>query len=140
MLWLKALHLIAMVTWFAGLFYLPRLFVYHTQVSDTDGNQRFQIMERKLFAIMTLGALLTIVFGIWLIAGYGMEWFRHQHWLHAKLVFVIALIAFHAWCGVIVRRFAAGRNTRPERFYRLINEIPVIPLVGIIFLAVLRPF
>ena len=140
MLWLKALHLIFMVTWFAGLFYLPRLFVYHTQVTDAEGNQRFKIMEKKLFAIMTLGAVLTIVFGLWLIAGYGMEWFRSQHWLHAKLTLVIVLIAFHAWCWQIIRRFAADRNTRPERFYRMINEIPAIPLVGIILLAVLRPF
>ncbi|QGX39209.1 CopD family protein [Permianibacter aggregans] len=140
MLWLKALHLIFMVTWFAGLFYLPRLFVYHTQVSDAEGNQRFKIMEKKLFAIMTMGGLLTIIFGVWLTVGYGMEWFRYQGWLHAKLTLVIALIAYHIWCGFIVHRFATDRNTRPERFYRMINEIPVIPLVGAIILAVLRPF
>jgi len=140
MLWLKALHLIFMVTWFAGLFYLPRLFVYHTQVTDDAGNQRFKIMEKKLFAIMTMGAVLTIILGVWLITGYGLEWFRQQGWLHAKLTLVAALIAYHVWCGFIIRTFAADRNTRPERFYRMINEIPVVPLVGIIFLAVLRPF
>lgn len=140
MLWLKAFHLIFMVTWFAGLFYLPRLFVYHTQVRDPEGNQRFKVMEKKLFGIMTLGALLTIGFGLWLIHGYGMDWFRAQHWMHAKLALVMLLLAFHVWCAFIIRSFARDQNQRSERFYRLINEIPVVPLIGIILLAVLRPF
>ena len=140
MLWLKAFHLIFMVTWFAGLFYLPRLFVYHTQVKDPDNQARFVTMERKLFIIMTIGAVLTYLLGFALIHQYGSEWFRLQHWLHAKLLLVIALTAFHLWCYFLLRQFALGRNSHGERFFRLINEIPVIPLVGIILLAVLRPF
>lgn len=140
-LWIKAFHLIAMVTWFAGLFYLPRLFVYHCQVKDADNNARFKIMERKLYwAITTPGAIVTIALGLAAIHGYGIEWFKQQGWLHLKLVFVLLLIGFHLWCGRLLRDFAADRNQRSERFYRAINEIPVIPLIAIILLAVLRPF
>jgi protoporphyrinogen IX oxidase len=141
MLWLKAFHLITMVTWFAGLFYLPRLFVYHCQVKDAENNERFKIMERKLYwAITTPGAALTVLLGLSAIYGYGWEWFRLQGWLQLKLVFVALLIVFHIWCGLLLRDFAADRNRRSERFYRAINEIPVLPLIAIILLAVLRPF
>ncbi|NQD39105.1 protoporphyrinogen oxidase HemJ [Permianibacter sp. IMCC34836] len=141
MLWLKALHLIFMVTWFAGLFYLPRLFVYHCQVKDAENNERFKVMERKLFwAITTPGGVLTILFGLLLIHGYGLDWFRQQGWLHIKLAFVLLLIGYHIWCGKLLADFAADRNRRSERFYRAINEIPVLPLIAIILLAVLRPF
>lgn len=141
MLWLKALHLITMVTWFAGLFYLPRLFVYHCQVTDQDNNARFKVMEHKLYwAITTPGAVLTVTFGLLAIHNYGLDWFRQQGWLHAKLAFVLLLIGFHIWCGILLRDFAQDRNRRSERFYRAINEIPVLPLIAIILLAVLRPF
>jgi len=140
MLWLKAFHLIFMVTWFVGLFYLPRLFVYHTQVKDSDNHARFVTMERKLFIIMTMGAVLTYLFGLALIHQYGSEWFRSQHWLHAKFLLILLLTAFHVWCYFLMRQFALKQNSHSERFYRLINEIPAIPLVGIILLAVLRPF
>jgi len=133
--------LIFMVTWFAGLFYLPRLFVYHCQVKDADNNQRFKVMEHKLFwAITTPGAVLTVLAGAFLISGYGLEWFKAQGWLHAKLVVVAILLGFHIWCGFLLRDFAADRNRRSERFYRAINEMPVLPLIVIIVLAVLRPF
>ncbi len=140
MLWLKALHLITMVTWFAGLFYLPRLFVYHTQVKDEDNNARFKIMERKLFwAITTPGGVLTLILGTAMISNYGMDWFRLQGWLHAKLALLLLLAGFHIWCGKLLNELARNQR-RSEKFYRLINEIPVIPLIGIILLAVLRPF
>lgn len=140
MLWLKALHLITMVTWFAGLFYLPRLFVYHTQVKDEDNNARFKIMERKLFwAITTPGGVLTLILGTAMIVNYGMDWFRLQGWLHAKLALLLLLALFHIWCGQLLRELARNQR-RSEKFYRLINEIPVFPLIGIVLLAVLRPF
>ncbi len=137
MLWLKALHIIFMVTWFAGLFYLPRLFVYHVDCTDTAGHERFRIMERKLFAIMTIGAVLTAVFGAWLLAGW--HWPITELWLQIKLLLVATLIVYHILCGVLVQRFATGQNRRSGIFYRWFNEIPAILLVAIVLLAVLRP-
>ena len=140
-LWLKALHLIAMVTWFAALFYLPRLFVYHTQVNDEEGYARFVIMERKLLnAIATPGAFVTIVLGLLLLFSYGMDYFRAAHWLHAKLLFVIILLGFHGYCWKLQKAFANKQNKHSEKFFRIINEIPVLPLVAIIVLAVVKPF
>lgn len=139
-LWLKALHLIFMVTWFAGLFYLPRLFVYHSQVHDADNNARFKTMESKLYwAITTPGAILTLLCGSLLVYQYGGEWFKAQHWLHIKLLFIAVLAVFHVYCGKLVQDFALDRQRRSERFYRMINEIPVLPLIAIILLAVIRP-
>lgn len=137
MLWLKALHIIFMVTWFAGLFYLPRLFVYHVDCSDPAGNERFRIMERKLFAIMTLGAILATLFGVWLLAVW--HWPVTELWLQIKLALVTALFAYHVFCGVLVKRFAAGRNHYSGIFYRWFNEFPVLILISVILLAVLRP-
>jgi putative membrane protein len=140
-LWLKALHLIFMVTWFAGLFYLPRLFVYHSQAHHSDELARFKIMEKKLlWAITTPGGVLTVLFGTALILQYGYDWFATQHWLHVKLLFVAVLIAFHLYCIRLTVELARGERHRSERFYRLINEIPVLPLIAIVLLAVLRPF
>ena len=140
MLWIKALHIIAMVTWMAGIFYLPRLFVYHTQANaqgDVAGDARFKIMERKLFwGIMTPSAVLTIVFGCWLWFGYGIA----GKWLMWKLVFVLFLIAFHGWCLLQMRSFAAGRNKRSERYFRALNEMPVLALFAIVVLVVVKPF
>ncbi|MEM9102001.1 MAG: protoporphyrinogen oxidase HemJ [Pseudomonadota bacterium] len=141
MLWVKAFHIIAMVTWFAGLFYLPRLFVYHTQSHDAQSNERFKVMERKLYyAITTPGMIITILLGLWLIHGYGAEFFRESKWLHVKLVFVMILMGFHLYCGKLLRDFAQDKNTKSETFLRAINEIPVIPLIAIVILAVVRPF
>jgi putative membrane protein len=138
MLWIKAWHVIFMVTWFAGLFYLPRLFVYHASTTDAAGIERFRIMESRLFAIMTIGAFLTAVFGAWLL-------FRNPAllgtgWLRAKLVLVVLLIGYHAWTWRLMRDFAAGRNVRSARWYRWFNELPSLLLAGIVLLAVARPF
>ena len=138
MLIVKSLHIIFMVTWFAGLFYLPRLFVYHAQAEDRRSLARFKVMERKLFwGIMTPGAVLTIAFGLWLWLG----WFRGASgWLHAKLFLVLLLVAYHVWCAVLVRDFAADRNRKTHRWYRWFNEVPAVVLVLVVLLVVLKPF
>jgi len=140
-LWLKALHIIALVTWFAGLFYLPRLFVYHAMLADDPaGHERFCTMERKLYrAITTPGGIVTIASGLALVIGYG-EVALGWGWLHAKLVLVALLIGYHLWCGRLVRTFARGENTRDHRWYRVFNEAPTLLLIGIVILAVVRPF
>lgn len=137
MLWVKALHLIFMVTWFAGLFYLPRLFVYHAQSSDHLSLERFKVMERKLFfGIMTPGAVLTVIFGTWLWLGYGLG----GRWLLVKLVLVALLIAYHVYCGVLLLDFKHDRNRHGHVFYRWLNELPVLVLIAVVLLAVLKPF
>ena len=140
MLWIKAFHLMAMVTWFAGIFYLPRLFVYHAMTEDEPGRERFRTMERKLYrGIMNPSMIATLIFGTWLIAlnpGHYLE----QGWLHVKLLLIAVLVAYHLWCGHFVRLFRDERNTRNHVFFRVINEAPVLLLVAIILLAVLRPF
>ena len=138
MLWVKSLHIIAMVTWFAGLFYLPRLFVYHALTRDPIGSERFKVMERKLYVgIMTPGAVLTIGSGLWLWLGYGIG----GGWLYAKLGLVLILIAHHAWLGKLMIDFRRDRNRHGDVFYRWINEIPALPvLIGVVLLVVLKPF
>ncbi len=137
MLWIKALHIAFMVTWFAGLFYLPRLFVYHAMTTDEAGIERFKVMERKLFyGIMTPGALLTIVFGTWLWLGYGFG----GGWLHAKLALVALLVIYHAYCGKLLIDFKHGRNTHGHVFYRWLNEMPVLVLLAVVILVVVKPF
>jgi putative membrane protein len=138
MLWLKAFHVIAIVTWFAGLFYLPRLYVYHAQASDSISTQRFEIMERRLFAIMTIGAAASIFFGgLMLIESPG---YLQMTWLKVKLLFVALLIAYHAYCYKLMRDFAAQRNTRSSRWFRALNELPSLFLIVIVILAVVKPF
>jgi putative membrane protein len=141
-LWIKALHLIFMVTWFAGLFYLPRLFVYHALAADDPvGSARFKVMERKLYwGITTPGGILTLVFGVWLLVGQGVEHYRAQGWLHAKLALVASLVVYHLWCGHYVKRFAEDRNPHGHVYYRWFNEYPVLVLIGVVILAVVRPF
>ena len=140
MLWVKALHIIFVITWMAAIFYLPRLFVYHVQAlneSDTRGSERFKIMERKLFnGIMTPGAVLSIVFGLWLWLGYGIS----GAWLHAKLTLVLLLVAYHALCWKHLRAFRDDRNTHSDRYFRIINELPVFLLFGIVIFVVVKPF
>ncbi len=136
--WIKAWHVVFMVTWFAGLFYLPRLFVYHAATNDSAGIERFRVMERRLFAIMTIGAALTAAFGVWLLAREPV--LLETGWLRAKLALVALLIGYHAWLGKLVRDFAAGRNAHSPRWYRWFNEIPTLLLIGIVLLAVARPF
>jgi putative membrane protein len=136
MLWIKALHIIFMVTWFAGLFYLPRLFVYHSTATDAAGIERFKIMERKLFyGIMTPGAILTLIFGVWLWLGYGFN----GTWLHIKLALVIVLIAYHIYCGKLLMDFKHDRNKHSHTFYRWLNEFPVLILIAVVILAVVKP-
>src|SRR5688500_14176542 len=126
-----------MVPWFAGLFYLPRLFVYHASTTDTAGAERFRVMEARLFVIMTIGAVLTAVFGAWLVALNPA--LLETGWLRAKLALVALLIVYHAWVGLLVRDFAAGRNAHSPRWYRWFNEVPGLLLIGIVLLAVARP-
>ncbi len=136
MLWIKALHIVFMVTWFAGLFYLPRLFVYHSTATDTAGIERFKIMERKLFyGIMTPGAILTLIFGVWLWLGYGFN----GTWLHIKLALVMVLIAYHIYCGKLLLDFKHDRNKHSHVFYRWLNEFPVLILIAVVILAVVKP-
>ncbi|MCS5709438.1 protoporphyrinogen oxidase HemJ [Candidatus Berkiella cookevillensis] len=142
MLWVKALHIIFMVTWFAGLFYLPRLFVYHCEITkdETVHYQRFCKMEKKLFwIIMTPGALLTIGFGVWLLTLLGHEYFATQPWLHLKMTLVLALIIYHFYLLKQLLSFQAGKNTHSARFYRILNEFPSIILFAAVLLAVLKP-
>jgi putative membrane protein len=138
MLAIKSLHIIFMVAWFAGLFYLPRLFVYHALADDAIGIERFKVMERRLYrGIMTPSAVLTLAFGLWLWLGYGIS----GGWLHVKLALVVLLVAHHLFLGKLVRDFAEDRNRHSDRFYRWINEIPALPiLVLVVFLVVMKPF
>jgi putative membrane protein len=138
MLWVKSLHLIFMVTWFAGLFYLPRLFVYHAQATDPVSIERFKLMERRLYrGIMTPGAVLTIAFGVWLWLG----WFRgSSSWLHAKIALVALLVGYHVWCGRLLADFAVDRNTKGQVWLRWFNEFPTLILVATVFLVVFKPF
>jgi putative membrane protein len=140
MIWVKAWHIIFMVTWFAGLFYLPRLFVYHADCHDAAGNARFKIMEKKLFIIMTIGAVVTAVLGFWLLYDYAWSTYRTSIWLMLKLLLVTGLVLFHGYCYKLVRDFRADRNRHSHRFYRLINEIPALLLIAIVLLAVVKPF
>ena len=138
MLLVKSLHIIFMVTWMAGLFYLPRLFVYHAEATDRASLERFKVMERKLFwGIATPGGVLTLVFGLWLWLGLGVT----GAWLHAKATFVAVLIAFHVYLGFLLRDFAHDRNRHGHVFYRWLNEIPALPLLlVIVWLVVAKPF
>jgi len=141
MLWIKSFHIIFMVTWFAGLFYLPRLYVYHAmsidEASNEASNARFKIMERKLFyGIMTPGGIITVVLGLWLWFGYGFI----GGWIHAKTALVAILIAYHVWCGKLMLDFKHDRNTHSHVFYRWFNEFPVLILIAAVILVVLKPF
>ena len=141
MLWVKAFHLIFIVTWFAALFYLPRLFVYHAQTEDAAGNARFKIMERKLYrGIMTPSAILTIIFGGWLLSFYDLATLKTMGWLHAKLTLVLLLLIYHHVCGRYLKQFANDTNTKSHVFYRWFNELPVLVLIAVVILAVVKPF
>ena len=134
---IKAWHIIFMVTWFAALFYLPRLFVYHAMSDDKISQERFKVMERKLFyGIMTPGGIITIGLGIWLWLGYGFS----GGWLHAKVTLVGALVIYHIYCGKLLLDFKHDRNKHSHVFYRWFNEAPVFALIGIIILVELKPF
>ena len=137
MLWVKAFHIVFMVTWFAGLFYLPRLFVYHAMSEDTVSLERFRMMERKLyFGIMTPGAVLTIATGLALWLYYGIS----GYWLYAKIVLVAALALYHLWCGALVKAFRSGPAPHGHVWFRWFNEVPVLFLIAIALLVVVKPF
>jgi putative membrane protein len=140
MLWLKALHIIFVITWFAALFYLPRLFVYHAALPATDraGAERFKIMERRLFTLMTIGGLLALLFGGATLAT--VPGFMQAGWMHAKLALVAGLIGYHLWCYQLLRAFRDDRNRHSERWYRGFNELPTLFLFGIVILVVVKPF
>ena len=138
MLWIKSFHIVFMVAWYAGLFYLPRLFVYHAQAEDKISIERFKIMERKLYAgILTPCMVLTLALGMWLWLGYGFR----GGWLHAKLALVLILVAHHFYLGKLIRDFKHDRNRHSHVFYRWLNEIPALPvLIGIVILVIVKPF
>jgi protoporphyrinogen IX oxidase len=137
MLWLKAFHIVFVVTWFAGIFYLPRLFLYHAAATDTVSIERFQTMEKRLFGIMTIGAMLTLLFGISILSI--VPGLLQAGWLHAKLTLVLALIAYHGYCYLLMRDLRNGRK-RSSTWYRVFNEVPSLLLIAIVVLVVVKPF
>ncbi len=136
MLWVKSFHIIFVVSWFAGLFYLPRIFVNHAMAEEPVVRERLKLMERKLYRFVTPIAWLAIGFGLWLWLGYGIG----GGWMHAKLLLVLVLLAYHYYCGRLVKQFAADRNTRGHVFYRWFNEAPVLLLATIVILVTVKPF
>ena len=139
-LWLKTFHLISIVCWFAGLFYLPRLFVYHAMSDDAPSRERFKVMERKLYrGIMLPSMVATLAFGI-AMAALNPTLFTGGGWLHVKLALVLLLIGYHHMCGAQLKRFARDENVRGHVFYRWFNEVPVLFLLAIVILAVIKPF
>jgi putative membrane protein len=140
-MWLKAWHLIGMVTWFAGLFYLPRLFVYHAMSEDRPSIERFKVMERKLYyGITTPGAVFTLVMGFWLLFDYGWAAYGTSLWLHIKLALLGLLVVYHLYCGRLVADFKHDRNRHSHVWYRWFNELPVVLLIAIVLLASLKPW
>lgn len=141
MLWVKAFHIMAVITWFAALFYLPRLFVYHAMSEDDISKERFKVMERKLYrGIMTPSAIVALVLGIVLITYYPMEAIASMGWLHAKLTLVLVLFAYHGLCGRLLKDFAKDQNKHSHVYYRWFNEFPVLILIAVVILAVVKPF
>jgi putative membrane protein len=136
MLTIKALHIVFVVSWFAGLFYLPRLFVNHAMVEDDATRERLAMMEYKLYRFMTPLGILAVSLGLWLGFGYSFG----GGWLAVKTMLVMFLVAYHIYCGKLMRDFAAGRNTHSHVWYRVFNEVPVLVLVAVVFLTVLKPF
>jgi protoporphyrinogen IX oxidase len=143
MLWIKAIHLMAVVTWFAALFYLPRLFVYHAMANDegdSRGSERFKVMERKLYrGIMMPSMVAATVLGLWLLHSYAWQVYSSMLWLHIKLLLALLLIGYHFWCGAMVKTFANDRNQRSHIFYRFFNELPVLLLIAMIALVIVKP-
>ena len=135
----KALHIGFMVAWFAGIFYLPRLFVYHAGNTSAEVDSQFKIMERRLLWFVTPFAVLTLVFGLLLIFSYGHAWFKASHWLHYKLLLVLLLYLYHGYCFKLLADFKHNRNKRSSRFYRIFNELPVLVMFAVILLAVVKP-
>lgn len=139
MLWFKAFHLFFVIAWFVGLFYLPRLFVYHTEISNPGEHQRFCVMERRLYTMTTIGMIGTWILGIATLMT-APEIYMKAGWLHAKLLLVIILSGYHGWLKTRLRAFAEQRNDKPAKFYRVMNEVPTVLLLAIIILVVVKPF
>ena len=144
MLWVKSLHIVFIVSWFAGLFYLPRIFVNLAMEKDRTANERLILMARKLFRFTTMLAIPALLFGFWLWLGYGIgkmgETGKTAGWLHAKLALVVLLVGYHHACGLLLKKFESGKNTRSHAWYRWFNEVPVILLLAIVILVVVKPF
>jgi len=140
LLWIKALHVFFMVAWMSGLFYLPRLMVYHAQSDVKVVKEQFKIMEKRLWFFVTPFAVLTLVFGVWLINLYGKDWFVAAKWLHIKLSLVTVLYVYHGYLFVLVQKFSKDEKTHSSRFYRFLNEAPVLLVLAIIVLATVKYF
>ena len=141
MLWVKAFHIISVVTWFAALFYLPRLFVYHAMTDNRASIEQFKTMERKLYrGIMNPSMIVATGLGLWLLYDYGWMAYSSMGWLHTKIALVVILIGYHLYCGRLMRAFAVDENRRSHVFYRWFNEFPVIILITVVILAVVKPF
>lgn len=138
MLWIKALHIIFVVSWFAGLLYLPRLFVYHTEVVGEVEHNRFCVMEKRLYGITTIAMIGTWIFGLWTLALVPV--YLKMGWLHAKLTLVFLLSGYHGWLKGRVRDFDARKNDKSAKFYKLVNEVPALILVAVVILVVVKPF
>jgi len=139
MLWLKALHLVFMVAWFAGIFYLPRLFINHAMTDNLETQAQFKEMERKLYRFTTPWMVLTLIFGTWMLVDYAWAAYSHTLWLQLKLALIVALVVYHFYCGKLVKIFAADLNQRSHKWYRYFNEIPAVILFIVIPIAVLKP-
>ena len=139
-LWLKAFHVFFMIAWMAGIFYLPRLFVYHAETSEQSVRDQFKIMERRLWLFITPFALLTLILGVAIIYIYGLDWLRVSGWLHAKLSIVALFYVYHFYLWHLVKVFAQDKNTHSPKFFRFLNEAPVLALLAIVILAILKPF
>ena len=140
MLWVKAFHLFFLISWFAGIFYLPRLFVYHAMSDSTETQAQLKVMERKLYRFITPFMVLTVTFGLWMLYDYAWQAFAGMGWLHAKLTLVTLLLIYHFYCGHLVKIFAKDDNTRSHGWYRWFNELPVLFLLPIVLLTILKPF
>ncbi len=138
LLWIKALHVFFMIAWMAGIFYLPRLFVYHAETDSQAVKDQFKVMEKRLWFFVTPFALLTLIFGVALIYLYGMDWFRAAKWLHYKIMLALAFYVYHGYLFVLVKRFARDENKHSPRFYRFLNEAPVLALLAIVVLAIIK--
>lgn len=139
MLYVKACHLIALVAWFSGLFYLPRLFVYHADSRDTISITRFKLMERRLYYAITWPAgLATTVFGIWLLS-YNWQYYLHAGWMHVKLTLIVLVWAYHLGCGHFFRQLNKDNNKKNALFFRIYNEVPTLLLIAIVLLVVVKP-
>lgn len=136
MLWLKAFHIVLVVSWFAGLFYLPRIFVNHAMAEEPAVRERLKLMERKLYKFVTPIGALAIITGLWLWLGYGFS----GGWLHVKTALVVGLVGYHLYCGHLLKQFAADRNTRSHVWFRFFNEVPVLVLLAVVILVVVKPF